>query len=88
MAKTNSHEIWPGSMWLPEPGLSLEEQCRQELEMMAFINNTPCGILKCKNDDRFTILRINDGFLNLLGYTHDELSSVFSNSYLKARYLQ
>ena len=30
MAKTNSHEIWPGSMWLPEPGLSLEEQCRQE----------------------------------------------------------
>ena len=35
MAKTNSHEIWPGSMWLPEPGLSLEEQCRQELEMMA-----------------------------------------------------
>ena len=82
MAKTNSHEIWPGSMWLPEPGLSLEEQCRQELEMMAFINNTPCGILKCKNDDRFTILRINDGFLNLLGYTHDELSSVFSNSYL------
>lgn len=40
MAKTNSHEIWPGSMWLPEPGLSLEEQCRQELEMMAFINNT------------------------------------------------
>lgn len=82
MAKTNSHEIWPGSMWLPEPGLSLEEQCQQELEMMAFINNTPCGILKCKNDDRFTILRINDGFLNLLGYTHDELSSVFSNSYL------
>lgn len=48
MAKTNSHEIWPGSMWLPEPGLSLEEQCRQELEMMAFINNTPCGTLKCK----------------------------------------
>ena len=82
MAKTNSHEIWPGSMWLPEPGLSLEEQCQQELEMMAFINNTPCDILKCKNDDRFTILRINDGFLNLLGYTHDELSSVFSNSYL------
>lgn len=35
-----------------------------------------------QNDDRFTILRINDGFLNLLGYTHDELSSVFSNSYL------
>ena len=41
MAKTNSHEIWPGSMWLPEPGLSLEEQCQQELEMMAFINNIP-----------------------------------------------
>ena len=66
MAKTNSHEIWPGSMWLPEPGLSLEEQCRQELEMMAFINNTPVSYThldvykrQCLNWLPLTVLSLN-----------------------------
>ena len=82
MANLYSQKIWPGNMWLPDPDLSLEERYRQVLEMAALINNTPCGMLKCKNDDSFTILHINDGFLNLTGYTREEISSLFANAYL------
>ena len=35
-----------------------------------------------QNDDSFTILHINDGFLNLTGYTREEISSLFANAYL------
>ena len=48
MANLYSQKIWPGNMWLPDPGLSLEERYRQVLEMAVLINNTPCGMLKCK----------------------------------------
>lgn len=82
MANLYSQKIWPGNMWLPDPDLSLEERYRQVLEMAVLINNTPCGMLKCKNDDSFTILHINDGFLNLTGYTREEISSLFANAYL------
>ncbi|HCU32947.1 MAG TPA: hypothetical protein DF364_03765, partial [Ruminococcaceae bacterium] len=82
MAKNDRYEIDPGSMWLPDPHLSPEQQHFQTTAMMAFINNVPTGVLKCRNDEKFTILRINDGFLKWIGYTRQELSSLFSDCYL------
>lgn len=82
MAKNDRYEIEPGSMWLPDPHLSPKQQHFQTTAMMAFINNVPTGVLKCRNDEKFTILRINDGFLKWIGYTRQELSSLFSDCYL------
>ncbi|MDD3192820.1 MAG: diguanylate cyclase [Oscillospiraceae bacterium] len=82
MATSNPSCVWPGSMWLPDPGTPPEKLRQQTLEMMSFINDIPGGMLKCKNDSQYTILRINDGFLKLIGYTREELSSQFSDSYI------
>ena len=50
--------------------------------MMAFINNTPAASSSAKMMTALPFCGLTTDFLNLLGYTHDELSSVFSNSYL------
>lgn len=50
-------------------------------ELARFLNTVPGGIIKCLRDDHFTILRVNKGLLQLLGYTPAELVHCFKKQY-------
>ena len=47
------------------------------------INNISSAILYCKNDEFFTILYANQYFYNLIGYTKEEVKSIFSDKLSK-----
>ncbi len=46
-----------------------------------FFEHSACGLLICKNDQFSTILEANDAFYRLIGYTKDEMRSLFYNRF-------
>lgn len=44
------------------------------------------GVQQCLNDRWFTLVQVNERFLNLLGYTEEELRSRFQNHYINMIY--
>lgn len=46
-----------------------------------FIDCIPNAITRCKNDEFFTIEFANQEFLDLIGYTSEEIKSLFNNRY-------
>lgn len=44
------------------------------------------GIQQCLNDQGFTILHINEGFADLLGYTEQEIKEKFNNQFVNLIY--
>lgn len=51
-----------------------------------FINNIPGGVHQCRNDSGYTLLSMSEGFLFMLGYTREEIKSLFHDSYLEMIY--
>ena len=51
-------------------------------ELECLMDNIPGGVQKCLNDDYFTILRINEGLLSMLGYTRQEVKALFEDRYI------
>lgn len=49
-------------------------------------DNIPGGVHCCLNDDALTISYVNDGFLELVGYTREELATRFHNSLVELIY--
>ncbi len=39
----------------------------------------PCGIVIAHQDEHFTIVEANDGYFNIIGFTRDELKSLYHN---------
>lgn len=52
-------------------------------EYQAFFNHIPGGILYSLNNDGFTILEVNQGFVDLFGFTRDELAERFHNRFIE-----
>ncbi len=48
-------------------------------ELSALYNTLPGGVLRCKNDDHWTVLFANSGFFRFLGYSKLEFSEIFHN---------
>lgn len=47
------------------------------------IQNRLVGIQQCINDQWFTLMNVNQGFLNLFGYTKQEFKELFHNRYIE-----
>ncbi len=59
---------------------------QENIELIQSINDTkyassfvPCGILVAKLDESLTIVEANEGFFNIIGYTHGEVKSLYKN---------
>lgn len=61
---------------------SEELEARKE-DLKTLAQNIPGGIFRCLYDHKLTIIQANDGFLNLFGYTLDEIQTRFNNSFLE-----
>lgn len=48
--------------------------------------NIPGGVQCCRNDDFLTITYMSDGFLDLIGYSADDVRVNFDNQYIKMVY--
>lgn len=53
----------------------------QGRDLQVLVENIPGGVFSCRYDTPLTILQANDGFLSLLGYTRDDLSELFQDSF-------
>lgn len=52
-------------------------------ERFPIMQNSLIGVLLCRNDACFTLVRVNDGFVSMLGYSREELESLFQNRYIE-----
>ena len=71
------------------PGTLYERSEKQETRNRDFkvITDTiPGGMVKCKNDECYTILQMNDGFFDMLGYSTREITEKFQNRYIELIY--
>ena len=48
----------------------------------ALLNLIPGGVMQCRNDSGYTIVKVNDGFLGIFGFTREELEEQFQNQFL------
>lgn len=46
-----------------------------------FFEKVACGLLICKNDAGSTIIEANDAFYELVGYTKEEMETIFQNRF-------
>ena len=56
-----------------------EEVGGRDLQILS--DNIPGGMFSCRFDERLTLLQMNKGFLSMLGYTRQEISDKFRNSF-------
>ena len=52
-------------------------------ELEALTDNIPGGVHQCLNDLDFTILNMSKSFLDLFGYTRDEVKDIFNNHFVE-----
>ena len=45
----------------------------------AILNLIPGGVMQCRNDGDYTIVEVNNGFLDMFGFTREELAGQFQN---------
>lgn len=59
------------------------ELSHRSRELQALLQNLPGGMICCLYDDDLTITQYSDGFLELMGITAEEISSLYQNSFRK-----
>lgn len=52
-------------------------------EYQALLNNIPGGVQQCLNDEAYTIVEVNQGFLDMFGFTRNELTERFHDHFLE-----
>lgn len=62
---------------------NITKAIEKEKEMASLIDNIPGGVLLCKNDEYCTIQLMSDRFLEICGYTKEEIQVYFQNSLMK-----
>lgn len=90
------HHSLPDSRWLNTPQLQAAENMRvlrsliglqsKELEeknsnLDALIQNIPGGVICCRYDKDLELIFYSDGFLNMFGYTREEIETLFHNKF-------
>ena len=53
----------------------------QGKDLQVLVENIPGGVFSCRYDEPLTLLQVNDGFLSMLGYTHEDLLERFHGSF-------
>lgn len=52
-------------------------------EYQELLDQVPVGIQQCLNDSFFTIVEVNQGFLNLFGYSREEIKQEFQDRFME-----
>lgn len=60
----------------------VEQNKRLSREYQVLLDNIPGGVQKCRNDEYFTIIEINRGFLEMFGFSRKELSERFGDRFI------
>ena len=55
-------------------------------DLDALMNNIPGGVMCCDATDELNLLQFSDGLLSMLGYTREELGTVFHNRFSEMIY--
>jgi diguanylate cyclase (GGDEF)-like protein/PAS domain S-box-containing protein len=63
---------------LEDKSREIEERNR---DLKTLTDNIPGGMFRCLFDERLTLLQLSDGFLDLFGYTREEIEERFHNSF-------
>ena len=63
-----------------------EEQETRNRDFKVVTDTIPGGVVKCKNDDWYSILQMNDGFSDMLGYSAEEITEKFQNRFIDLIY--
>ncbi|MEF9920967.1 MAG: diguanylate cyclase [Erysipelotrichaceae bacterium] len=53
-----------------------------EQQLKILTHNIPGGVSEVLNDDTFTIIQLSEGFLNMFGYSLEEVKTIFHNHYI------
>ena len=59
---------------------------REKKILSNILESTSNGVIICKRDDMLSIVYANDNFLNLIGYSRQEISSVLDNKLINLIY--
>lgn len=62
------------------------ELMNRNKELEALTDNIPGGVYQCLNDRSFTILNMSKSFLDLFGYTRDEVKDIFNDHFVDMIY--
>ncbi len=87
--KINDNEICLCQIHWSAPGNLYERSEEQETRNRDFkvvTNTIPGGMVKCKNDEWYTILQMNDGFYEMLGYGIEEITEKFQDRFIEMVY--
>lgn len=52
-------------------------------DLHQIVNHIPGGVLRCLGDKDYTILHYNQSFLDIFGYTPEEIQRIFHNHYIE-----
>lgn len=71
--------------------MEFEQETLQELrakarEMYALTKNVPCGLHQCMDDEELTIISISDSFLEMFGYSREDIEERFQNRFARMIY--
>lgn len=58
-----------------------EAVARNMEELRTITANIPGGMMRCEADEWLTMGYVSDGFIDMVGYSHDELQSIFYNKF-------
>lgn len=64
------------------PGLE-RKRCAESNQCAVVVNQLLGGIQKCRNDKYYTLLQVNRGLVDLLGYSEREIAEKFQNRYME-----
>lgn len=51
-------------------------------EHQTLLNNLPGGVQQCRNNEYFTLVEVNQGFLDMFGYSKEDLKECFDNRFI------
>lgn len=71
--------------------MEFEQETLQELrakvrEMYALTKNVPCGLHQCMDDEELTIISMSDSFLEMFGYSREDIEERFQNRFARMIY--
>ena len=52
---------------------------QQDLRMQSLIDSIPGGMFQCYFDEKLTLIQMSQGFLDLVGYSREEIKELFNN---------
>ena len=59
-----------------------QREIQHSREYQTLLNNIPGGVQQCLNDDAFTLVEINQGFIDLFGFSRQELQARFEDRFI------